>query len=254
MAGYTNDFIERVHLVWGEGFLSPGGPEETLRIAGGLDLKDRRILDIGCGTGGPAVTLARAGALVTAIDIEPLVLDRARALAVANGVADRLTFVIVEPGPLPFPDESFDIVFSKDALIHIPDKRALYGEIFRVLKPGGRFAASDWLKGARADDDPAFAEYLSIITLSFAMQNAASAVHAIDAAGFADVSAEDRSAWYAPIAAADVAQIEGPLRERLIALSSPEIYAHWVAIRRLMAKVSATGSLAPTHLRATRPV
>jgi phosphoethanolamine N-methyltransferase len=253
VAGYTDDFIERVHLVWGEGFLSPGGSDEVQCIVAGLDLKGRRILDIGCGTGGPAVALARAGALVTAIDIEPLVLDRARRLAAAHGVADRLTFALVEPGPLPFPDESFDIVFSKDALIHIADKRALYADVFRVLKTGGRFAASDWLKGARADDDPAFAEYLSIVTLSFAMQNPRDTVRAIEAAGFADVAADDRSSWYAPIAADDVAQIEGPLRERLIAICGEETYTRWLAIRRLLAKVSATGSLAPTHLRAAKP-
>ena len=49
------------------------------------------------------------------------------------------------PGPLPFADASFDIVFSKDALLHVPDKDALFAEIFRVLKPGGVFAASDWM-------------------------------------------------------------------------------------------------------------
>ena len=41
----------------------------------------------------------------------------------------------------------FDIVFSKDSIVHIPDKHALMAEVFRVLKPGGRFVASDWLIG-----------------------------------------------------------------------------------------------------------
>ena len=46
---------------------------------------------------------------------------------------------------LPFAEESFDVVFSKDAIIHVADKRLLAAEIHRVLKSGGIFAASDWV-------------------------------------------------------------------------------------------------------------
>ena len=55
----------------------------------------------------------------------------------AKGHGERSGFVKVWPGPLPFPPESFDIVFSKDAIVHIPDKHALMEDVYRVLKPGG---------------------------------------------------------------------------------------------------------------------
>ena len=76
---YPEAFIERLHTRWGRGFLSPGGAEEVLEIVSGLDLAARRLLDLGCGPGGPAIVLAReTGAHVLGIDIEPQLLDRAR--------------------------------------------------------------------------------------------------------------------------------------------------------------------------------
>ena len=69
-------------------------------------------------------------------------IEAARRSAAARGLsAIASTSCRRRPGPLPFTDASFDVVFSKDALLHVPDKDALFAEIFRVLKPGGVFAA-----------------------------------------------------------------------------------------------------------------
>ncbi|MFM2356392.1 MAG: hypothetical protein RLZZ528_2128, partial [Pseudomonadota bacterium] len=146
---YPDHFVDRLEILWGEGFLSPGGPSEVRAIAAGIDLTGKTVLDIGCGTGGVDFILAgELGAShVVAIDIESGLLDRARArLASSNpGLAGRVEFHLVSPGPLNWPTATFDVVFSKDAMIQIPDKAAMYSEVFRVLKPGGVFAASDWL-------------------------------------------------------------------------------------------------------------
>lgn len=253
MAQYSDDFIERLHLVWGPGFLSPGGPEEVAAIVDGLDLHDARVLDIGSGTGGPAIVLARdRGARVVGIDVEPQLIERSRRTAAQAGVGGRAEFRLVEPGSLPFEDAAFDLVFSKDALIHISDKAALYAEILRVLKPGGVFAASDWLAGEGAADDPAFQRYLELGHLSFAMATAAETAAVMRAAGFAEVATTDRNAWYAEVSAREVAEIAGPLRDRIIAVSSRETYETWLTVRRALAEATATGSLRPTHLRGRR--
>ncbi len=161
MAQYPDEFINRLHLIWGPGFLSPGGPHEVREIVRGLDLRDALVLDIGCGTGGPAIVLAHdLGARVVGIDVEPQLIDHARRHADRAGVGDRIDFRLVEPGSLPFAAEVFDVVFSKDALIHIADKQTLYFDILRVLKPDGVFAASDWLSGENAADDVAFQEFV----------------------------------------------------------------------------------------------
>ncbi|HKJ51168.1 MAG TPA: hypothetical protein VKB27_06675 [Gammaproteobacteria bacterium] len=56
---YPDHFIERLHTIWGEGFLSPGGEEEVGEIVRGLDLAGKVVLDVGFGTGGPAIALVK---------------------------------------------------------------------------------------------------------------------------------------------------------------------------------------------------
>ncbi len=250
MAQYGEEFIDRLHLVWGPGFLSPGGPQEVAEITCGLDLNNALVLDIGCGTGGPAIVLARdLGARVICIDVEPQLLDRAKALAVEAGVAEQIEYRLVSPGPLPFEDSSFDLVFSKDALIHIPDKKSLFADVMRVLKPGGAFAASDWLSGENAAEDHALQQYVSLTNLDFSMATAAQTAEVMRQAGFEGVATNDRNAWYAELSRQELAQIEGPLRDDIIKVSSIEIYQQWLAVRRALAAATNSGGLRPTHLR-----
>lgn len=250
---YPDKVMDRLQLLWGQGFMSPGGPDEVRAIVARLDLRGRRVLDIGCGTGGPALVLAgEMGAQVVAVDVEPQVLDRGKDHAAAAGLSDRIDFRLIEPGPLPFADAAFDVVFSKDALIHVPDKQALYREVLRVLKPGGRFAASDWLCSEDAMADPNFQAFVRD-EMDFAMATAAQTLAAMRRAGFSDVAATDRNAWYARLCASELREIEGPLREAAIAISGADSYASWLAFRRIMAAAAGSGSLRPTHLFGCRP-
>lgn len=251
---YSEDFIDRLHVVWGPGFLSPGGPEEVCEIVRGLDLAGKCVLDIGCGTGGPAIVLARdKGAQMVCLDVEPQLIARAERNAQEAAVGDAVDCRLVEPGPLPFEPASFDVVFSKDALIHIPDKKALYLEILRVLKPGGIFAASDWLAGEGAMENAAFRRYIDLGHLKFTMVTASETAEIMRESGFEEVETRDRNAWYAEVSAQEVAAIEGPLRERIIEVSSVEAYERWSAARRALAAATAGGALRPTHLRGCRP-
>ncbi len=254
MTQYPEEFIERLHLVWGTGFLSPGGGEEVARIVRGLDLKDARVLDVGCGTAGPAITLAREfGARMTCIDVEEPVVARARQLVAAQGLEDRIDIRLTAPGPLPFEADSFDVVFSKDAILHIPDKPAFFADVLRVLRPGGAFAASDWLAGPDAAANPAFRRYQELGHLDFAMASAAETEAAMRAAGFRDVTTTNRAGWYADMAAREVDAIAGPLREDIIRIAGEQVLARWLETRRALRDAVRTQGLCPTHLRATGP-
>ena len=140
--------VAALELIWGEGFLSPGGPAEVEATLGGRNIRGAEVLDIGCGIGGIDLLLAeRFGASkVIGIDIEADNIERARRRAEAKGLSDRVGYRLVERGPWPFAPSCFDLVFSKDSIIHIPDKEALFADIFRVLRPrralhGQRLAA-----------------------------------------------------------------------------------------------------------------
>jgi malonyl-CoA O-methyltransferase len=105
------------------------------------DVRGRRVLDLGCGTGRHAVPLARAGAIVTAVDFSPGMLARARARARAG--SGRVRFLAADlRRPLPLADVAFDLAVSGLVLEHLPDLPAFFAEVRRVLAPGGRAVVS----------------------------------------------------------------------------------------------------------------
>jgi len=192
---YHQALIDLLEDIWGEGFMSPGEAEEVARILEGFDIRGRSVLDIGCGAGGIDLALVRnhAAAYVTGVDVEDTVLARARALVARSDLGDRIDLAKVAPGPLPFPPGSFDVVFSKDSIVHIPDKHALMAGVARVLKPGGWFFASDWLIGHDGPPSPEMRAYMESKALDFGMASPARHLEACTAAGFAEVEIRDPS-------------------------------------------------------------
>ncbi|MEM6340926.1 MAG: class I SAM-dependent methyltransferase, partial [Pseudomonadota bacterium] len=114
---YDQQLITFLEELWGDGFLSPGGPNEVMRVIEGVDLNGKHVLDIGSGSGACSILLIQLGgaAKVTGIDLEDPVCEAARARATLAGLSDRIDIEKVTPGPFPFEDQSFDVVFSKDS-------------------------------------------------------------------------------------------------------------------------------------------
>ncbi|WP_448380793.1 methyltransferase domain-containing protein [Gloeomargarita sp.] len=111
---------------------------------GGLDRlpPGTTVLDVGCGIGGSSRILARDyGFHVTGITISPRQVERARALT-PPGLP--VQFQVGDALALPFPDGSFDVVWSIEAGPHMPDKAQFARELLRVLKPGGILVVADW--------------------------------------------------------------------------------------------------------------
>jgi ubiquinone/menaquinone biosynthesis C-methylase UbiE len=79
---------------------------------------------------------------VTGVDMTPQMLAKARAAAAEMGVSN-VEFVETEAEQLPFPDGIFDVVVSNGVIDLIPDKDAVFAELFRVLVPGGRIQIAD---------------------------------------------------------------------------------------------------------------
>ena len=86
------------------------------------------------------------------------------------------------------PPASFDMVFSKDSIVHIPDKHALTAEVFSVLKPGGGFIAPDWLIGQDGVPSPEMADYIQSEGMELGMASPARYRDAMTMSGFTEVS------------------------------------------------------------------
>jgi len=102
------------------------------------------VLDIGCGIGGPARSLAAMfGCKVTGVDLSPAFIAAAEYLASRCGLSSRVSFQLGDALDLPFEDSAFDVVLLQHVAMNIEDRAALYSEIARILRLGGRFATYD---------------------------------------------------------------------------------------------------------------
>ena len=119
---------------------------------------------------------------------------------------------------MPLPDANVDIVFSKDSIIHIPDKETLAADAFRVLKPGGWFIASDWLISHDGEPSSEMTDYLAKEDLGFGMASPARYRRALEAAGFVDVSLTNRNPWYRTVAREELARLDGAGRDAFLAV------------------------------------
>eukprot|EP00035_Acanthoeca_spectabilis_P021790 m.440223 g.440223 ORF g.440223 m.440223 type:complete len:359 (+) comp18486_c0_seq1:45-1121(+) len=153
----ATDFYE---YGWGESFhfahTKAGESHEAsilrheMRIIDELGIQEgHKVLDAGCGVGGPARAIAKASkAKVTGVTLNAYQVQRARYHTKNAGLTDLVNFVQGDYTKLTFEDASFDRAYAIESTCHSPDLTAAYSEIYRVLKPGGKFLAYEWIKAS----------------------------------------------------------------------------------------------------------
>ena len=168
---YDITHISFLEKLWGDGYMSPGGKKEINRLLNGLDLTEKKILDVGCGAGGITVSLVKdyGAKEVIGVDVEEDVVNSAIKRVVKNRLKDKIEILLIGKSNLPFEDNCFDIVFSKDSFVHIPDKEKIFSQVFKVLKPGGFFVFSDWLISHDQKPSKEMEYYLKLEDLGFGM-------------------------------------------------------------------------------------
>jgi ubiquinone/menaquinone biosynthesis C-methylase UbiE len=132
-----------------------GGRQATLDLANQLDLpRGARVLDVGCGIGGPSRCLAAArGWRIDGIDLTPEYVHVAEQLSRRVGLGDAVSYRQASATALPFADATFDGAYMLHVGMNIADKAKAFAEVRRVLKAGGLFAIYDVMR----ESDGAFA-------------------------------------------------------------------------------------------------
>jgi len=198
-------------FAYGENFYQAIARHEHY-LSAKIGIKDGdKVLDVGCGVGGPAREIAKfSGAHITGLNNNDYQIERATRYAAKEGMSNQLNFVKGDFMQMSFPDNSFDCVYAIEATVHAPSLEGVYSQIFRVLKPGGVFGVYEWLMTDKYDNTN---EHHREIRLGIEqgdgisnMVRISEGIAAIKAAGFElelheDLAKRpDATPWYYPLA------------------------------------------------------
>lgn len=202
---YKCNGILRYERVFGPGFVSTGGIETTKEFVAKLDLKPgQKVLDVGCGIGGGDFYMAET------FDVHVLGIDLSInmvsfALERAIGLKYSVEFEVADCTKKTYADNMFDVIYSRDTILHIQDKPALFKSFHKWLKPGGKVLISDYCKSA-GPPSPEFAAYI---------QQRGYDLHSVEAygqmlkdAGFDEVVAEDRTNQFVKVLQRELNEVE----------------------------------------------
>ncbi len=203
--GYERDFIELIEMIYGKGFLSQGGRESVQSLFGDRDLDGLNVLDIGSGLGGPSLYLAEKHC-ANIIGLEPqkwMVEIANKNLVQAHvDLKGSVEFVYMNAASnlMQFSDDSFDVVFSKESLLHIPRevKANFFSEIYRVLKPDGTIIIMDWLHKT-SDYSENTRKMIELDGVAYNLITLEDYLDILEKTGFIDIACEDETLEHAKL-------------------------------------------------------
>ena len=220
---YSRTSILRYEKIFGEGYISTGGPETTDCLTALLGDKLQpgvKILDVGSGIGGAAFHLAREyGAVVTGVDLSPEMTDIVHEATANSGVSDRVEFLLADVLETDF-DEPFDVIWSRDALMHIHDKKRLFTKLLRLLNDGGQLVITDYARGKKPGSSE-FEAYAK--STGYHLVEPAAYGDLLKDAGFRDVIVEDATPKFIEILKKEPARLEANREDFLGAFSEDDL-------------------------------
>ncbi|XP_019709528.1 phosphoethanolamine N-methyltransferase isoform X2 [Elaeis guineensis] len=187
---YKSSGILRYERVFGEGFVSTGGIETTKEFVAKLALNPgQKVLDVGCGIGGGDFYMAE-NLDVDVVGIDLSINMISFALERAIGRKCSIEFEVADCTKKTYPDNTFDVIYSRDTILHIQDKPMLFRSFFKWLKPGGKILITDYCKSSGTPSE-AFAEYIK--QRGYDLHDVEAYGQMLKDAGFYEAVAEDRT-------------------------------------------------------------
>jgi phosphoethanolamine N-methyltransferase len=220
---YSRTGILRYEKIFGDGYVSTGGPETTAYLCATLGPALRagvRVLDVGSGIGGAAFHLARQyGAVVTGVDLSEEMVSIARQRSRESDSPPAVTFLLADILTVPL-EEKFDVVWSRDALMHIADKPRLFRRLFDLLVPGGALVITDYARGT-APSSAEFAAYIA--ETGYHVTDPASYGKLLEAAGFDPVVVEDATEKFVAILEREPQQLASRRDDFLVSFTADDL-------------------------------
>ncbi|KAL9982699.1 hypothetical protein ACROYT_G004775 [Oculina patagonica] len=203
---YSSNSILRYEKIFGRGFVSTGGLETTEEIVSMLSLKPgQKVLDVGCGIGGSGFYMVKNFKVeVLGVDLSKNMIDigiqRAKEFK-----DDKVEFVVADITTADYKPESFDVIYSRDTILHIDDKETLFKNFFKWLKPGGELLISDYCRGPK-DLSETMKAYIA--KRQYNLLTPADYGKLLEKVGFVDVKAIDNTKRFIEVLTAERARFE----------------------------------------------
>ncbi len=205
---YSRKSILRYEKIFGDGYISTGGHDTTLYLTSKIPFALRagaRILDVGSGIGGAAFFLAKQyGADVTGIDLAPEMDDIAQERAKSAEAGQAVRFILGDVLEEKFP-QPFDVIWSRDALMHVHDKPTLFQRLYDLLDENGTLVVTDYARG-EGERSPEFEDYIA--KTGYHVVSPRQYGQLLQDAGFVDVQVEDATERFIGILESEMSRLD----------------------------------------------
>jgi len=225
---YTNKGVTRYEKIFGKYYVSTGGEDTTAKFCAEMNLQPgQKVLDIGCGIGGSAFYMAQHyGVDVFGIDLSTNMIDLAKEYwkEMNPAIKHRTRFLVEDATTMEYPENFYDVVYSRDTILHIEDKLHLFKLFEKTLKPGGQLVISDYCCGDGVHTQ-AFKDYVK--QRGYNLLTVSDYGKTIKKAGFEEVQAINNSKYFLEILDKELKSFRS-IREEMISEYSLEDYDYIV--------------------------
>jgi ubiquinone/menaquinone biosynthesis C-methylase UbiE len=249
---YDQEFIDIIHTVYGSNCMSVGGNSSSDKMLTDLTLDNKTVLDFGCETGAPAKYLAeKYNAQVIALDVDDIILEEAKKLFSKSTAKHPIKVVKANSNLLPLEDASIDVVFSREAILHVKNKKELFQEFYRVLKPGGLVVVLDWIH-QQPHYTKKMKQLLEIDGLTWHLITSDEYINNLQQAGFKMLRYKDLTTEYAKAAAEDCKKLEDKIGQKIAQQFGEQTLHYCKKSWKLQHEVTKSGELRCCYIRAIK--
>jgi len=198
---YCKNGILRYEKIFGEHFVSVGGETTTAKFCLEMNLKEnQKVLDVCCGIGGSTFYMAKHyGVSVYGIDLANNMIKIAneKREKMSPGIKHRCQFHLTDATTMDYPENFYDVIYSRDGIMHIEDKLSLYKKFYKSLKPGGCILITDYCIGANDNSSDHFKEFVK--QRGYKLKTVKDYGEILKEAGFGDVEANDVTDYFVQV-------------------------------------------------------